>query len=178
MKRRTPCALCGVTLGVLAAIASAQGQAKTHDALAVARHTAAFENQRVLLYLTGGKAEVDTQLAAAMFNYRTLGKLLKYEYQLAAMPAHSLAGTALRKRLGLQEIELPALVALNTEDQVVGRLPASKMLKGDQFEAGQVREFLETHKCAPRNARKVLAEGLARAKKDQRDVFVYLSAPW
>lgn len=178
MKRRTPCVLCAATLSALAAIAPAQAVAKSHDALATPRSKAASENQRVLLYLTGGKAETDKALAAAMNNYGTLGKLLRYEYQLSAIPARSVAGSALRKQLGMEDVELPALVALTSKDKPLGQLTASQMFRDGRFSSKTVRAFLESHKCSPKNAREVLTEGQSRAKKNKRDLFVYLSAPW
>ena len=178
MKRRTPCVLCSVTLGVLAALAQAQDVRESHDALAIPRAKAAFENQRVLLYLTGGDAGTDQRLAAAMNNYGTLGKLLRYEYQMTALPANSLAGSALRKQLNLGEIELPALVVLSATGQRLGQLTASQMSREDRFSSKAVRAFLESHKCTPKDANQVLSEANARAKKSQRDVFIYLSAPW
>ena len=178
MKRRTPCVLCSVTLGVLAALTPAQDVRESHDALAIPRSKAAFENQRVLLYLTGGDAETDQRLAAAMNNYGTLGKLLRYEYQMVALPANSLAGAALRKQRKLGEIELPALVVLSATDQRLGQMTAPQMSREGRFSSKAVRAFLESHKCTPRNATEVLSEANARAKKSRRDVFVYLSAPW
>lgn len=174
-KRRVPCFLCAVTLGVIAAVASAQ--AKSHDALATARHKARHENQRVLLLLTGG-GEIEDGLVKALGNYRGLGKLLRYEYQLAAQPAASVAGRALRQRLRLGDVATPTLAVLDTDDKLLGSLGGEQMAVDGAFTAGPVEAFLKKNNCSPRHARKVLAEGIAAAKKSKRKVFVYLSAPW
>lgn len=168
--KRFPCLLCGAALAAFAALASAQ--AKSHDALAIARAKAEHENQRVLLLLTGGKPETDAALTKVLS--RQLGRLLKYEYQLAAMPATSTAGKALRQRFDLGDLELPTLVALDRKESALGRLGMSQ----DNLSADAVKGFLEQHACTPLDARKVLAAGLDRAKKTKRHLFVYLSAPW
>ncbi len=171
MTTRLVSCLCVVTLCALAAMAPAQE--KSHDALAHARAKAQAENQRVLLYLTGGDAAVDEQLMKALDDYRTLGKLLRYEYKLVALPATSLAGTAIRKRLDLAGLALPALAALSTEDKVLGTLGAGQASENDR-----VRGFLKKHGCAPLHAREILASALETAKRSKRLVFLYLSAPW
>ena len=179
MNRTAACLLCVVALGAVAAPAQETApHKKSHDALAHARAKAEAENQRVLLLLTGGDAAVGAALTKAMTEYQTLGELLRYEYQVAAMPAASLAGTALRGRLGLKDLALPALAVLDTKGAVLGRLDAKGMAADGSFSPGQVRTFLEKNESAPRHARKVLADGLAIAKKSARDAFVYLSAPW
>ena len=175
MKKRVPCFLCAVALATAAALAPAQ---KSHDALAQARTKAKVENQRVLLMISGGDEAVGAALRSAVANYRQLGKLIKYEYQLAALPTTSLAATHLRKQLGLDKLALPALAALDTEDRVVAHLDAKAMAPDGRFELDLVSRFLEKNACAPLDARKVLAAGIATAKKSKREVFVYLSAPW
>ena len=176
MKKRAPCFLCAVALGTAAALAPAQ---KSHDALAQARAKATAENQRVLLLLRGGESEIDSSLLAAMANYRKLGKLIKYDYQLAAQPAAALAATHLRKKLELAEVlALPTLVALDTDDGVLGVLDARAMVSADEFGVDKVRGFLEQHVCTPLDANEVLGAGILEAKKSKRQVFVYLSAPW
>ena len=175
MKKRAPCLLCGIALAALAAAASAQ---QSHDALAPARAHAEAHNQHVLLLLTGGDDEVGEELGDAMANYRKLGKLLRYEYQVAAVPADSVAGIALRTRLGITDLALPALLVLTTDDQVLETFGARLMLDGDDFATEQVHALLGRHKRAPQNAREVLAAGLAAAKKNKRHAFIYLSAPW
>ena len=54
-KKRFPCLLCGAALAAFAPFASPQ--AKSHDALAIARPKAGHENHRILLMLPGGKPE-------------------------------------------------------------------------------------------------------------------------
>ena len=176
-------ALITTTLVICAALVAstvAQGpdQEKSHDALALARAKAGAENQRVLMLLTGGDAAVEDGLIAALSDYRALGKLLKYEYQLAALPADSRPGKAVRHRLKLGDLALPALVALTSDDAVLGTLPAEKIGTGNGAVTDRIRGFLEAHKCAPLHARKILADGLATARQTERQVFIYLSAPW
>ncbi|MAG56338.1 MAG: hypothetical protein CMJ83_08620 [Planctomycetes bacterium] len=159
-------------------VSTGAAQEKSHDALAQARAKARSENQRVLLLITGGNTVVDDGLVKALGNYRSLGKLLKYEYQLAALPAASIAAKALRTQLKLEDQALPVLAALDTDDKVVGTLNAGEMLGSAGIVVKSVRTFLEAHACAPLDARKVLAEGLASATASKRHVLLYLSAPW
>ncbi len=180
MQARTSNLLGAIVLGTATALAPAQD--KSYDALAHPRTKAKAENQRVLLLLNGGNAAVNEALSDALADYRALGKLLRYEYQIAALPAASVAGKATRKRLGLDDLALPALAVLSadeeTDKQRLGTLSAEHMVEGDAFAPELVRKFLKQHACEPLHARKVLADGLALAKKDKRHVFVYLSAPW
>ena len=176
MQARTSNLLGAIVLGTATALAPAQD--KSYDALAHPRTKAKAENQRVLLLLNGGNAAINEALSDALADYRVLGKLLRYEYQIAALPAASVAGKATCKRLGLDALALPALVALNADEEVLGKLSAEHMVEADAFAPDLVRKFLKQHACEPLHARKVLADGLAVAKKDKRHVFVYLSAPW
>jgi len=174
---RSRCALCAVALGAMAAAASAQE--KIHDALAPARGKARAENQRVLLLLTGGDEEIGNALAAAMADYGGLARLLLYECQVAALPADSLAGKALRERLRLEELALPTLAILTTGDDVLGSLGAAQMLDdAGAFSAKRVSDLVKRSACSPLDARAVLNRGIETAKKSKRHVFVYLSAPW
>ncbi len=176
MTRISACLLCSVALSVVAALATAQD--KSHDALAHSRVKAKAENQRVLLLLTGGDATVDEALMGAMADYRALGKLLKYEYQLVALPAASLAGKVLRKRLDLGQLTLPTLAVLSIENELLGTMSSKRMGADGGFAADRVSSFLKKHACTPVHARKVLADGLATARQSNRNAFIYLSAPW
>jgi len=174
---RSRCALCAVALGAMAAAATAQE--KIHDALAPARDKARAENQRVLLLLAGGNEEIDQALSAAMADYQVLGKLLRYECQVAALPADSLAGKALRESLQLEELALPTLAILTTDDDVLGSLGAAQMVDdGGEFSAKRVSGLVKRNTCSPLDARAVLDRGIETAKKSKRHAFVYLSAPW
>lgn len=175
MKKRSPCFICALALGVLAAFASAQD---IGDPLAQARAAADAHNQRVLLLLAGGDPEVTTALSKAMRSYGGLGKLLRYEYRPTAVPAASVAGKSLRKQLGLQDAALPTLAILDARDQLLGTMTAAQMTKEGRFSTKRVRSFLDGHGCAPRDASAVLTSALDRAKQTKRQVLVYLSAPW
>lgn len=174
-RKKIPCMLCAVALAAAAALAPAQE--KSHDALALPREKAKAENQRVLLYLTKGKSAAGEALDRALGNYRALGKFVKYEYQLTALPAASLPGRALHSKLALGELRLPALVVLDTKDKVLGTLSAAQMVDEGPV-VDRVKKFLEEYKCEPVHARKTIANALTVAKKTKRQVFVYLSAPW
>ena len=166
-KRRLPCLLCAGLAFALAAAAQAQ---KPHDALARARKKAKAENQRVLLFLRGGAPKAQATLAQGLT--RRLGRLVRYEYQMVALPAESLAGKHLRQRFRVPR--LPALVALDTADQRLGVYAP----EAGEISIQQAEKFLTAHKCAPLDAREVLASGQAAAKGADKHLLVYLSAPW
>lgn len=166
------------TLALAAVATMAPAQEKSYDALARPRARAKAENQRVLLLLQGGEVELGAALTNAMADYRALGKLLRYEYQVVALPAVSRPARALRSRLRLPELALPALVVLDTDDAVRDTMGAAQMVANEAFAADRVRSFLQRHACTPLHARRVLAAGLADAKRSGRHAFVYLSAPW
>jgi hypothetical protein len=173
---KTPCVLCAVALAALAALAPAQ--AKSHDVLAQARGKARAENQRVLLYLTGGSTPAGAALAAAIGNYGVLGKLIRYEYQLVAIPHASLPGKAVSQRLGQGKLPAPALVVLDTNDAVLETFRTADLVQGEAFDVKRVRRMLEKHKCKPVDARQTIADALTAADRSKRQVLIYLSAPW
>lgn len=177
MKRRAACVVCCLTAGVLAASAVAQ---HGHDPLAHTRAKARAENQRVLLLLTGGAEDLMAALAGALNDYQSLGKVVRYEYQLVGLPGKSLAGKELRSRLNVGGLPLPMLAVLDGKDRLLGSLSAEEMVEpeGNELSVERVRAFLEKHPCEPVDARDVLERALAEAKNSERDVFVYLSAPW
>lgn len=175
MRTRGRCLVCALALGAIAALATAQE--RSHDALATARAKAKAENQRVLLLLTGGDTGLGAALTKALGDNAGLGKLLRYEYQLASVPAASVAGKALRERLQLADAT-PTLAVLDTDDRVLATIAPEQMQADGAFDATGVRKVLEAHGCAPLPAREVLAKGLAEAKQSRRQAFVYLSAPW
>lgn len=176
--RLVPYLVCSTLFAVLVGAAGAQAQ-KSHDALARARLAAKAQSQRVLLVLQGERTEQSDALEAALHDYRNLGKLLRYEYQLAAQPANSLAGRDLRQTLELDEaLVLPALFVLDADDRVVATLQASDMGDAGAIDTDRLRRFLEAHKTVAVDARETLEQGLALARKSQRKTFVYLSAPW
>ena len=112
-----------------------------------------------------------------MADYGSLGKLLRYECQVAALPADSLAGKALQQRLKLEELALPVLAVLTTDDDVLASLDATSMVDDGVFSPERVSGLVKMYACSPLDARAVLARGLATAVKSKRQVFVYLSAP-
>ena len=97
---------------------------------------------------------------------------------MAALPGASRPGRAAARRLRLDRLALPALVAVSVDAEVLGTLSAREMVDAGRLAASRVRAFLEKHKCASVDARRVLAAGLATAKETGRHAFVYLSAPW
>ena len=97
---------------------------------------------------------------------------------MAALPASSLAGKALRERLELGELALPTLAVLTTDDDVLASLGAERMVDDGAFSLERVRGLVQMNACSPLDARAVLARGIATARKSKRHVFVYLSAPW
>ena len=155
-------------LGVGATLAPAQ---KSHDALATARAKATAQNQRILLLLTGDGSDTEQALVKALGSYRALGKLLKWEYQLASVPDDSLAGAALRERLQLGDAAAPVVAALDTSERVLGTL------HGADLDTANVESFMKKHAAKPVDARKTLADAIGVARRTDRRVFVYLSAP-
>lgn len=144
---------------------------ESHDALATARAKAAAQNQRILLLLTGDDSDTEQALVKALATYEALGHLLKWEYQLAAVPDESLAGGALRARLQLGDAATPVVAALDTSERVLGTL------HGADLDIADVESFMKQHAAKPVDARKSLVDAIGVARRTDRRVFVYLSAP-
>ncbi len=170
MSPRTPLAAMAAWV-VMFTVASGQETPPAHDALAVARAKAELENQRILLLLTSGDDAADRALQESLSGRGGLGRLLRYEYQVAAQPASSPAGRALRRRFGLAESALPTVAVVTAREELLGHLGGASV-------TDDLKSLLERHECEPLDARSVLGAQLKVAKDAGKHVLLYLSAPW
>ena len=170
MSARTRCVILAAWAAI-AVVGLGQATAKSHDALAVAGEMARFENQRILLLLMSGEEAADDAVVAALSGRGGASRLLRYEYQLAAQPASSVAGQALRKRFGLMDAGLPIAAILSADNELLGHVAGPGA-------GAKLGELLERHPCKPMNARSVLAASTKAAKQSGRHLLLYLSAPW
>jgi len=189
-RRAGHCILCAVALGALALGAMATRVAAQEEEvkadplaapLAAPLAKAAKDNQRLLVHLTGGDATIGAALDKAIADYRSLGKLIRYEYQHVSVAGDSAQGKELAERIGIagaDESSLPNLAVLAADGKVLALLSPSDMTENGKLDLAAVRRYLEAHQAPPLQARKVLAAGIALAEKTRRQVFVFLSAPW
>ena len=73
---------------------------------------------------------------------------------------------------------VPYLVVLDTEGKVVTKQETGALEEGDHHDPAKVLAFLEKWRLPAKDADKVLAEGLAKAKAESKMVFFHIGAPW
>ena len=103
-----------------------------------------------------------------------------YAYQVVGVPTGGKDAEALAKRLELTLAKraLPLLVVLGEDGGRVAVAEADALLVAGNVDAGKLRAFLDKHAPERLDARKLLADALAVAKKDKKHVIVQETATW
>jgi thiol-disulfide isomerase/thioredoxin len=104
---------------------------------------------------------------------------LRWEFELASLENGTSEVTAFARSLGIPERDraTPVLAALNGDGTLAAtyplRLDAAGRLDGPALGA-----FLLEHKRATRDAERMLADALAKARGEDKRVFLIMSASW
>jgi hypothetical protein len=144
-------------------------QADVKTALGEALRKAKQENQRVLVHI-GSDDDPQCTRVQGLFKGRDLGRLLLYEYR--QVPVSAAKADVLRAP-GVEPKPAAELVALDADAKELGRRTLDAALG-----AAELRQWLEQHQAQPLDGERVLAEGLARAKKEDKLLFLHFGAPW
>jgi hypothetical protein len=151
--------------------------ARIAQALAVAKD----ENRRVLVQWSG-KAD---PAGKALIQAETKGDLahtLLYEYAIVRADVAGNAAVASRYKADVKPVSLPFLTVLDARGTVIGAQPASAFQAGSGAAATiddrKLNEYLLKFKPEYVNAEPLFTAALSQAKKDQKTLFMWFSAPW
>ena len=165
------------------AIYDEAADAKTQIAAALAR--ARKDNKRVLLQFGGNWCGWCHKLHELFKADKAIARLLLCEYETVLVDVgHSDKNMDLVAGYGadLAKGGVPYLTVLDAEgkalvNQETGPLERPPE-KGPAHDPEKVKAFLAKWAAAPLEAEKVLADGLARAGREQKMVFLHFGAPW
>ncbi len=151
--------------------------ARIAKALAVAKD----ENRRVLIQWSG-KAD---PAGKALIQAETKGELsrtLLYEYAIVRADVVGNGATASRYKVDVKPASLPYLTVLDARGTVLGGQPASAFGTGAgapaMYDDKKLNEYLLKFKPEYVNAEPLFTAALSQAKKDQKTLFMWFSAPW
>ena len=151
--------------------------ARIAQALAVAKD----ENRRVLIQWSG-KAD---PAGKALIQAETKGELsrtLLYEYAIVRADVAGNGATASRYKADVKPASLPFLTVLDAQGKVIGSQPASAFKAGTgapaTFDDKKINDYLLKFKPEYANAEPLFTAALSQAKKDQKTLFMWFSAPW
>jgi thiol-disulfide isomerase/thioredoxin len=104
---------------------------------------------------------------------------LRWEFELSSLDAASAEVATFAKDLGvpLGDGKTPMLAVLSDEGKLAATYPLRPGTDG-KLDAGPLAAFLLDHKLPTRDAETMLAEGLAKAKAEDKRVFLIMSASW
>ena len=151
--------------------------ARIAQALAVAKD----ENRRVLIQWSGkadpaGKALVQAETKG------DLSRTLLYEYAVVRADVAGNGAIASRYKANVKPASLPYLTVLDARGTVIGGQPASVFQAGSgapaTFDDRKLNEYLLKFKPEYVNADPLFTAALSQAKKDQKTLFMWFSAPW
>jgi thioredoxin-related protein len=161
---------------------------KTADAkvqLARAMEKAKHDDKRILLMFGGDWCGWCHKLHGLFQSDREIAHVLSYEYVLVTVDteapnAHELLETckAALPKDELKGFGYPFLTVLDAQGKVVKAQQTDVLEVGDHHDPKKVAAFLEQWKVAPRDARRVVDEALARASSEDKRVFLTFGAPW
>jgi thiol-disulfide isomerase/thioredoxin len=72
----------------------------------------------------------------------------------------------------------PFLTVLDADGKVLTNQKSDPLEAGPHHDVKKVQAFLEKWSLPPRDAEKVLADGLSQAKRESKRVFLHVGAPW
>ncbi|NOG55432.1 MAG: thioredoxin family protein [Planctomycetes bacterium] len=159
--------------------------ADAHVDIANALKKAKKENRRVLIQWGANWCGWCTLLDGAFKSDRNISRKLMYEYDLVHVDIGKWdKHLDLVEKYGadIKNTGVPYLTILDGDGKVIANQDTGSLeLKGDG-ESGhdleKVLNFLTEHQAAYRKASDIFEEGLARAKKDHKRVFLHFGAPW
>jgi thioredoxin-related protein len=149
--------------------------------IAAAVEKAKRENQRLLLMFGGNWCPWCHKLHELFASDKDIAKTLLYEYQLVLVDiGRRDKNLDILKSydIDLKKGGVPFLTVLDENGKVLANQETGSLEAGDHHDPEKVGAFLDKWKAQPRDAEKVLADSLSRAKKEEKTVLVHLGAPW
>ncbi len=158
---------------------NADGNKQIADALLIAKR----DNKRPLLMFGANWCSWCYRLHELFKTDKEIARKLLYEYVWVLIDVDKINGSThnaeVDKRYGQPTKHgLPVLVVLDRDGKQVTTQETGALEIGDHHDPKKVLAFLEKWQPNPVSAQETLSAGLARAKAESRNVFVYFSAPW
>ncbi|GJQ30568.1 MAG: hypothetical protein HBSAPP03_24520 [Phycisphaerae bacterium] len=182
----TPTTAAAPTKAKAPAVYDEAADAKAQIDAALAR--AAKENRRVLIQWGANWCGWCVRLHALTSTDRDVKRTLQYEYDLVHVDVGRFdkhMDLAAKYGADLKGHGIPFLTILDGAGTPLANQETEAFeLKPDQIkgeiahDGAKVNAFLKQHQAAPREARAVLDEALAEAKKSGKRVFLHFGAPW
>jgi thioredoxin-related protein len=154
---------------------NADAKALVADALMKARR----DHTRVLIMFGGNWCGWCHKLHDVFRGDSEIAHLLRYEYQLVMVDTKAKNADVLMKEYEVDQNEgVPYLVVLDGGGKVVTRQETGSLEEGDHHVPAKVKAFLSKHVDAAPPAQSVLDAAIARARSEDKRVFLHFGAPW
>jgi len=137
------------------------------------------KNKRVLIVTAYQKKAELKPWTQFLRKHRSVSSLLFNEYEVVSVVADDISPTDQILYLGFGRgglSDLPVLLVLDSNEKRIGHFPFSKFIPNKSSD--KLIQFLEEKKVKLPKAQDVLDQALARAKKENKRVFIHLGAPW
>lgn len=170
------------TAGETAPLYDGKADADKQIADAVAR--AAADHKRVLLMFGFNECVWCHRLHGLFKSNRDIARKLLYEYELVMIDNGRVEGKVNNEKVNARfgdpykENGWPVLVVLDEAGKALTTQETGSLEEGDHHDPAKVLAFLQKWQAPAVSADDVLSQGLARAKADSKNVFLYFSAPW
>jgi len=156
------------------------------DLIAKAVHGAEVDEIRVLINWGANDSEGSRKFTEALRAREiTSRSFFSDEYKVAYIDVGHLdknMDVAATYGMTLATADLPAITILDGKGAVIARASARDFTSGGEpvvFDTKKIADFLSAHQAPPApDAGPLLQAALARAKTDDKSVFVWFSAPW
>ena len=150
--------------------------------LAEASAKAREENRRVLVLWGSNTDEASRSLIELAVRNGEVSRKLQDQYDVIRADPAGNEALAARLAADVKAGALPRLTVLDADGRVVANEAAATLTTAGTGPAAldprQVVSFLTKHQAPPLNAETLLSGALSRAKKEQKTLFLWFSAPW
>ena len=156
--------------------------ADVESRLAGALARAREDNKRVLVQWGSNGDAAAASLITTMRKDSTIGRTILYEYEIVRAESKSAERVAAKYKGPGARPAPPYFTVLDAQGKVLASQAAAafKTTGGGTpaYDVKKLNEFLTKYKPAYVNAEPLLTEALSRAKKEQKTLFLWFSAPW
>jgi hypothetical protein len=147
--------------------------------ISAAQAHAKDENRRVLVVWGGREDKASQAFLEGVLRDREVSRTLLYEYDVVRVDTGPAARkVAAKYHADLEKGGLPYLTILDASGKLLSNQPGAAFRKAEMFDAKAAQDFLVKHQAVYLNAETLFNEALSRAKKEQKTLFVWFSAPW
>jgi len=156
--------------------------ADVESRLAAAFARARDDNKRVLIQWGSNADRAAASLIATMRKDSTISRTLLYEYEIVRAEMKGAERVASKYRGTGGRPTPPYFTVLDAQGKVLASQAALTFKATGEgaaaYDGKKLNEFLTKYKPAYVNAEPLFTEALSRAKKDQKALFLWFSAPW